>query len=686
MLLDFATDQILCWFVGISSMSTGIEPAISGYLYWKGYFGDWNSRYVELYDDVIIHRFVKGGMEWGRYKLLSRTKCDDHSDRHFCFVVTDPITKEKLLLAATNTSLKEAWTEAIQNSLTTLRMAERKLKYGDYHKLLNDEQNLKHTVYIRIIQARNLLAKDTQGTSNPYVKVRMGSATARTTTRKRNLNPDWGMVFPFSWDGSMRYARIEVWDEDVKSGDQFLGMTLLPLFSLRDGDTFSSWYPLGKRSTRSTVGGDIEIELTCSGMPDPDSRAWRLFYQIQQLPEFSLNLAACSDGNGQIALDFEGIQMPRKDKSGQVRSLVGDTDSAASSDDEDNSGEPDTASLRQLRTQASLPASSMIHGFPLRYPSIELEHLEDFSLRVHLKCVVNAAKLSVAGLLILTNYRLIFLPNYRIAVACTTDTRGRAYSDAQSQTRSSVTNSPSQLPRRDVDLSTQIPIACISDVAFTTDLEDSGPYAGSNFETVRLTTTDCRKITFQFVEDVDGLSHRHQHAINKTFGNLLRGVNDNFQNVADNIHRKKTSVLNEIHNLNSAFVKTITGDNGPNSRSSSPMMPGSLGSEQDSGRAGVSGENTPRSGEGKSRKTGSSSALQAMATANGKNAVRLASIAAGTVCLSELEKCWLRLVGENINLVEALDSEEGTPGQRIHNRIKWRVSSVIILITVTNPC
>ena len=202
---------------------------------------------------------------------------------------------------------------------------------------------------------------------------------------------------------------------------------------------------------------------------------------------------------------------------------------------------------------------------------------------------------------------------------------------------------------------------------------------------MRLTTTDCRKITFQFVEDVDGLSHRHQHAINKTFGNLLRGVNDNFQNVADNIHRKKTSVLNEIHNLNSAFVKTITGDNGPNSRSSSPMMPGSLGSEQDSGRAGVSGENTPRSGEGKSRKTGSSSALQAMATANGKNAVRLASIAAGTVCLSELEKCWLRLVGENINLVEALDSEEGTPGQRIHNRIKWRVSSVIILITVTSP-
>jgi hypothetical protein len=637
------------------------EPIISGYLFSKGYFGDWVSRYVELHNDIIVYRFVKGGMKWGSFTLSARTKCEDNSDRHFCMLVSDPISKEKIYLGATNTSIKEAWSEAIHNILTGLRFAERKMKYGDQHKLVvPDEQREQHKIYVRIIQAKNLLAKDAEGCSDPYVKVTMGSATARTTTRKKNLNPDWGMVFPFSWDESVRCVKIEVWDEDLKAGDHFLGMVLIPVYTLRDGDTQTAWYPLGKRSTRSTVGGDIEVELACSGMPDRDSKAWRLFYQVQQLPDMTMSLAAKTDGNGQIALDFEGIRVSRKDHAGRNRCQVGDTDSVSSEEDDGAVGLPSTEDGDDSPKKGTHSACNVLHGFPLYFPPIELEQLEDLSLRVHLKCVVNTTKFACPGLLMLTNYRLLFLPNSRVAPASSGELNNpggsaRTQSDVLSRSSAPVVVN-GVLARREVDLSTQIPISSIIDVTFTTDTEDSGPYAGSTFETIKVTTTDCRVVVFQFVEDVDALGHKHLHHIHKTFGSMLRGVGEN---VADNLARTRAHVINDLHHMNSAIVKTFAGDTTPTTtRESTPGGP-VRGSESDFQRPSV----------------GNSSPVD---DAKRRSPVNATNGAAGQqwngLGPSKLEKCWLRLIRENHTVVEGLNSEEGTPGQRIHNRIKYRVS------------
>jgi hypothetical protein len=45
----------------------------------------------------------------------------------------------------------------------------------------------------------------------------------------------------------------------------------------------------------------------------------------------------------------------------------------------------------------------------------------------------------------------------------------------------------------------------------------------------------------------------------------------------------------------------------------------------------------------------------------------------GSGRLTKLELCWLRLVKEDVSVVEGLDSEEGSPAQRMHNRMKNRV-------------
>lgn len=626
---------------------TGQESIIEGYLFSKGYFGDWVNRYVELHGDLIVYRFVKNGMKLGSFRLTARSKCDDNSDRHFCLLLSDPITKEKLYLAAINTSTKEAWSEAIHNILTGLRFAERKMKYGDQHNRLvvADERRDQHKIYVRIIQARNLLAKDTDGSSDPYVKVTMGSATARTTTRKKNLNPDWGMVFPFSWDESMRFVRVEVWADDQKAADHFLGMVMIPIYALRDGDTHTAWYPLGKRSTRSTVGGDIEVELASSGMPDRASRAWRLFYQVQQLPDMTLNFAARADGNGQIALDFDGIRVSRKDHHGRNRCLLGDTDSVSSDEDEESpvglpSGDDGDDNEYKPTTHA---ASSVLHGFPLYFPPIELEQLEDLSLHVHLKCAINTARLSCPGMLMLTSYRLIFLPNTRLAPACHSEmpstspggggygTSARTQSDVMSRT-SAPTQANGLLTRREVDLSTQIPIASIVDVTFATDTEDSGPYVGSNFESIKVTTTDCRVLVFQFVEDADTLGMKHAHFISRILGTPLpEGVRPNG---------------------NLGFGRNLTADS-LSTRDTSPLR----GSESElRSRSPVPG------GAGRSPNDPSGAAIPWPGLAP-----------------SKLEKCWLRLVRESVPSVEGLDSEEGTPGQRIHSRLKNRVSHAQLL-------
>jgi hypothetical protein len=110
--------------------------------------------------------------------------------------------------------------------------------------------------------------------------------------------------------------------------------------------------------------------------------------------------------------------------------------------------------------------------------------------------------------------------------------------------------------------------------------------------------------------------------------------------------------------MNAAIAKTFGGDT---SREASPTPP-----------AGASDPSSPV--DAPKRKTTPSTQLSNPHLANGhQEAEQRGSNVAGSLGPSKLEKCWLRLIKEPLNEVEGLDSEEGTPGQRIHFRIKHRV-------------
>ena len=105
-------------------------------------------------------------------------------------------------------------------------------------------------------------------------------------------------------------------------------------------------------------------------------------------------------------------------------------------------------------------------GFPLHFPPIETEILEDMSLRVNILCMVNATKITNPGILFLTNYRLIFVSLTNIFK------KNSSYSQANNIHMGIDASKRMEGPS--LDLTTSIPISTIMSVSLTTENESSG--------------------------------------------------------------------------------------------------------------------------------------------------------------------------------------------------------------------
>lgn len=590
-------------------------PTRSGNLYCKGFFR-WVRFHAELSNHTLYITLLKGGIVKKTFHLRANTVCEDNSTRPFCFQLRTPNTKEVLILAAENIANKEIWMESIQTSLSLLRLADRKLREKDkvkFHEEAVKQYITRPIIYFKVIRARNLTSKDNNGFSDPYVKIILGSSSVRTTTRKKNLNPDWGMVFSFDWEINMRYAIVEVWDEDYSSSDDFLGVVYIPVFSFYDGYNSKAWYPLGKRSFKSSVSGEIEIEISCSGQPDADLFAWQFFYEVQRLPEFSINLVAQEDGSGQIGL-----------RNVFRRESVGDTVSRSSFDSE---------------TRPSLDmqvAEYVTTGFPLFFPSIEMETLEDISLSCEMLMTVQGKKVPTEGVLLLTSMRLIFVTTKRILSERNTE-KDRDTLTSTNTGEIKVTVEDSR------DLSTQIFLPSIALVQLVSENDFNDP--NISYDVLKIKTFDCRNFLFLFKDD--GLSAIVPHA-----GNLIgKAIDHLFGNANDiAIKRRPTNTGIEASVLSTSPLGTM-----------SPFYDGG----DMFGSAKISAENR--------RKI---SILQSYSHSADSSAAFLAQYGN----LSALEVAWLNMVrGPLAQSIEATDAPEGPPCHRMTKRIKNKVLFASVL-------
>jgi hypothetical protein len=122
---------------------------------------------------------------------------------------------------------------------------------------------------VTVLRAKNLIAADAGGTSDPYVRLHIGckpSFGQTTVVKKKTLNPIWNQTFEFEIGEYERreVLTIECFDKDVIGNDDSLGKIFIELETLPLQDSYSSqtpeskWHAFEKKIGRANKG---QVEL-----------------------------------------------------------------------------------------------------------------------------------------------------------------------------------------------------------------------------------------------------------------------------------------------------------------------------------------------------------------------------------------------------------------------------------------
>ncbi|KAJ7558764.1 hypothetical protein O6H91_04G054800 [Diphasiastrum complanatum] len=122
---------------------------------------------------------------------------------------------------------------------------------------------------VQVMEARGLASRDSNGFSDPYVRLQLGRTKTKTKVVQKSLNPSWYEEFLFKLEDLKSELLISVWDEDSFT-DDFLGQIKLPVAQVLNSDKqalLPIWYPLQKRNCKSKVpvSGEILLGLSLYG-------------------------------------------------------------------------------------------------------------------------------------------------------------------------------------------------------------------------------------------------------------------------------------------------------------------------------------------------------------------------------------------------------------------------------------
>lgn len=344
---------------------------ISGILTKQGHkMKTWRRRHFELHENCLYYYMYDGGPLKGEFIIDENTTVQiSNLRRHgFSLVKKNGTT---LNMFADNAIDKDRWMKSFLKVIHRIKSSHAEVEESNNVSMRRQDMNATGDTYsisVHIIQAKDLAPK---GSTDTYAKVHVDAQTAVTKVIKKELNPVWDEHFSFAWTSDLRFVRIEVWNDDPmhSSRDNFLGVIYVPILSLHPNSVSSLWYKLGKRSSRSNVRGEIKVSVSCNRPPDP--YILKVLEDVQKIPELQTK-----------AVDI-------------IRNFEIDS------------------TMDQKQDFESFDGSDL---FPSCLPPIESESIEDLSLRVTLKPTLDkSTSASAEGLLILTNYRLVFVSHSRIA-------------------------------------------------------------------------------------------------------------------------------------------------------------------------------------------------------------------------------------------------------------------------------
>ncbi|XP_072003381.1 protein piccolo isoform X3 [Engystomops pustulosus] len=136
---------------------------------------------------------------------------------------------------------------------------------GEIQLQVNYDKHLGNLI-IHILQARNLVPRDNNGYSDPFVKVYLlpgrgqvmvvqnASAEHKRRTKyvQKSLNPEWNQTVIYKSISMEQLKKktleVTVWDYDKFSSNDFLGEVLIDLSNASYLDNMPRWYPLKEQS------------------------------------------------------------------------------------------------------------------------------------------------------------------------------------------------------------------------------------------------------------------------------------------------------------------------------------------------------------------------------------------------------------------------------------------------------
>lgn len=121
-------------------------------------------------------------------------------------------------------------------------------------------------LYVRVVKARDLPAKDVTGTCDPYVEVRLGNYKGVTKHFEKRSNPEWNLVFAFAHDQlQSSHVEVVVKDKDLVL-DDFIGRIGFELVDIPrrvppDSPLAPQWYKLDEKRGEKLKKGEIMLAI-----------------------------------------------------------------------------------------------------------------------------------------------------------------------------------------------------------------------------------------------------------------------------------------------------------------------------------------------------------------------------------------------------------------------------------------
>jgi len=121
-------------------------------------------------------------------------------------------------------------------------------------------------VVLQVIQAKGLQAADANGTSDAFVTVQLEAAIStrklKTKVIKSTLEPVWDQKFRIPVQGRVGQLKLQVYDHDVLSANDFLGIAKISLHMLEPGgDPVEEWIALRGDTDNGPATGEINIKV-----------------------------------------------------------------------------------------------------------------------------------------------------------------------------------------------------------------------------------------------------------------------------------------------------------------------------------------------------------------------------------------------------------------------------------------